>query len=215
MYNYTLEKEQKSFFILSYEIKNNKIILKLANGEKYPVPYTLENEMKVLEKMKEQVRQSESFLYEQENIYKRSRNLFVFTLISASLLLGCGILANNISLIVFSSLYFMTTPFSILFAKKAKKNIDDIHKNKLFLENEVKLNEKMKTENNVLYNTNKKTKETINQIHAKQEEISINTIDQISLSELNKIMSNIEKNEKLGLEYSKPGYQKCITYNKQ
>ena len=52
---YKITKIPKNKYILSYEIKKDIIIIKLANNEKYVVKNTVNNENKILEKMNNQV----------------------------------------------------------------------------------------------------------------------------------------------------------------
>ena len=64
MNDYTMEKEEQAYFILRYEVDQDKIRIYFASderGEKYEIPYSLENEKKVLTKMKEQVTQSKDY----------------------------------------------------------------------------------------------------------------------------------------------------------
>ena len=69
MKDYSKSLEERREFILSYEIKDEQIIINLAKGEPYPIPYTEENLKKVDEKMKFQVRRATG---------KRKRNFIFF-----------------------------------------------------------------------------------------------------------------------------------------
>ena len=50
MKDYSLNFEDFTTFILNYKIENNLIIVKIASGENYVIPYTLKNEKKYLSK---------------------------------------------------------------------------------------------------------------------------------------------------------------------
>ena len=55
MKNYTISNVDAKTFILNYEIKDGQIIINLASKEKYVIPYTEENEKKIIERMEYQV----------------------------------------------------------------------------------------------------------------------------------------------------------------
>ena len=56
MKDYSLNYDDSKKFILSYKIENGKIVAKLASGESYTVPYSEENENKIISRMEEQAR---------------------------------------------------------------------------------------------------------------------------------------------------------------
>ena len=60
MKDYSLNFDDSKKFILSYKIENGKIIAKLASGELYTVPYSDENENKIISKMEDQARYAQT-----------------------------------------------------------------------------------------------------------------------------------------------------------
>jgi len=66
MKDYSLNLEDSKTFVLNYTVKDNQITVNLANGENYVIPYTAENEVKLLKRMKTQVLQSDEFMSKQE-----------------------------------------------------------------------------------------------------------------------------------------------------
>ena len=53
MKDYSLNYDDSKKFILSYKIENGKIVAKLASGESCTVPYSEENENKIIFRMEE------------------------------------------------------------------------------------------------------------------------------------------------------------------
>lgn len=51
MKNYSLNYDDSKKFILSYKIEIGKIVAKLASGKSYTVPYSEENENKIISRM--------------------------------------------------------------------------------------------------------------------------------------------------------------------
>lgn len=56
MKDYSLNYDDSKKFILSYKIENKKILAKFANGDLLVIPYSEENENKIISKMEEQAR---------------------------------------------------------------------------------------------------------------------------------------------------------------
>ena len=52
MRDYSLNLEDSKTFVLNYTIKGNQIIVNLAKGENFIIPYTQENQKKLLEIMR-------------------------------------------------------------------------------------------------------------------------------------------------------------------
>ena len=71
MKNYSINEYQEKTFILNYNIENEEIIVNLASGSNYKLPYTKENEIMILERMKEQVLNANEFLKHAESKEKK------------------------------------------------------------------------------------------------------------------------------------------------
>jgi len=210
MKNYELDIENSKRFILNYEIVNEEIIINLGTGEKYPIPYTIENEKRILEKMKKQVENCKRLEYAKKQHIKAKRNtvivssvIMLFNIISMAY--GINIIptmANIISLLICAS---ATSYFGIKLSD-VKETLDDIEKNKIFIINEIELNTNVKNNSNCLSNTTEKTKEII--AKNKEKNITVNTIDQIPYEDLKKILDNIRFEQELKIDH--PEQQKTL-----
>ena len=174
MNDYTMEKEEKAYFILRYEVEQDKIRIYFASderGEKYEIPYSLENEKKVLTKMKEQVTQSKD--YQKLLLTKRKRAkrkevsylaswivtalaMIPATLLSQILAVPLGVLLLLESIALGSQIHQIAI---------CEKDLNDIKKNLTFLQNEERLNQKIRENENMLSHVSKKTKKIVNSIH--------------------------------------------------
>ena len=222
MKDYSLNLEDSKTFVLNYTIKGNEITVNLANGENYVIPYTTENEVKLLEKMKIQVLQSEQFMIKQEKRFSKSWKWAIWDV---------SILALNVfSVITFASRYNVLLTkgggmcvswfvFDIAYRINSmidsKKNIKDINKNRMLLNNEERQNEKVKENYNILAHTDKKTKEIVHSIPVDQPVFTLNSIDKIKYEELKQILKNIDREEKFGFDYSSESNEKSLVLKKK
>lgn len=85
----------------------------------------------------------------------------------------------------------------------------------MFLNNEELLNEKVKSNQNILSNTNTKTKELVTSTPEDARAFSLNTIDKIKCSELNTILENIKRDEQFGFEYLSNKEEKPVVLTKK
>lgn len=204
MKDYELDKKKKGLFILNYEVKDNKIIVNYANGDSVSIDKTEEN-IKILDKsMREQVNLSDNF-------YKKcEKSLSIYSIAS--------VLAFIASLLSIGVFYFNPSGFTLIHqillglgmgvtlasggaAVINLNKIKDVIKNKEFLEIENKLNEKVKENENMLYNTHRVTKNIVSKSNDREVVFTINNIDKVPFSDLDRIMSNIEREEKFNFEY--------------
>lgn len=194
MKDYSLNFEDFTTFILNYKIENNLIIVKIASGENYVIPYTLKNEKKILEQMKKQVLDSREFEAKQKEICLKAcfgvfLNVCILLINVMMILLGDGRLPiGNVLASVLSVLFI---PLEVYIIIDSKEKIKDINKNRMFLSNEKLLNEKVKLNQNILSNMNTKTKE-----------LSLNDMDKIKYKELKAILDNIKRDEEFRFEHS-------------
>jgi len=204
MKDYELDKKKKGLFILNYEIKGDKIVVHYANGDSVSIDKTEEN-IKILDKsMREQVNLSDNF-------YKKCEK-------SLSLYSIASVLAGIASILSIGVFYFNPSAFSLFHqialglgigvtlasggaAVINLNKIKDVIKNKEFLEIENKLNEKVKENENMLYNTHRVTKNIVSKSYDREIVFTINNIDKVPFSDLDRIMSNIEREEKFNFEY--------------
>lgn len=85
----------------------------------------------------------------------------------------------------------------------------------MFLNNEELLNEKVKSNQNILSNANTKTKELVTSAPKDARVFSLNTIDKIKCSELNTILENIKRDEQFGFEYLSNKEEKPVVLTKK
>ena len=85
----------------------------------------------------------------------------------------------------------------------------------MFLNNEELLNVKVKSYQNILSNTNTKTKELVTSTPEDARVFSLNTIDKIKCSELNTILENIQRDEQFGFEYLSNKEEKPVVLTKK
>ena len=219
MKDYTLDKKEKENFILNYEIfnKSSEIIVHFATGEDYIIPYTKENEKKLLDKMREQIKESGAF--EEAAITKiESFKELKLPLIILGTLFFPAIALISSQLHVPTALWiiiggWVTAGVSILTnmsikVKALKNKLKDLAKNKKFLENEREITEALEEEKdrvhqNTLSNVSLKADKQISSaVSRNRPAIDINTVDSIKESDLDQILDNISRNKAFGFDYT-------------
>ena len=164
MKDYSLNLEDSKTFVLNYTVKDNQITVNLANGENYVILYTAENKVKLLKRMKTQVLQSDEFMSKQEKRFSKS---WKWAICGVSMLalnviaLASGTSAVPIGSGMCASWFVFDIGYRIYSMIDSKRNIKDINKNKMLLNNEERLNEKVKENHNVLAHTDEKTKKMV------------------------------------------------------
>lgn len=224
MNDYTLTKDEKNSFILNYNIlkKSNYIRINLACGDSYLIPYTIDNEKKILEVMKKQVINSKTYLNNEEikSFFTRMGALIIgaTTVTFNSFLATKGFdpdaLYVNIPLIL-SELFLLAK------SKSYKNNIENVKMHKTFIELEDKINKYIKITNNIFTGTSNKTKFAFNNpdkdikeykkvkdiykdiLYKQNGTFNINSIGNITYRDFNKIVENIKFEEKLQFDYNK------------
>ena len=218
MKDYSLSYDGSKTFVLNYKIEDNQIIVNLASGENYVIPYSLENEKKLLERMKKQVLSSYEFEIKQE---KRFSSAWKWAVWSGSMLvfnvvvLAAGITSIPIVNGLCAGWFVFDTTCRIYSMIDSKKKIKDVNKNRMFLNNEELLNERAKSNQNILSNTNKKTKELVSSTPEDKPVFSLNNMDEINYEELKTILDNIKRDEQFGFEYSSAQEQKPMVLTKK
>lgn len=204
MKNYALNFEASRTFILNYKIAENEIRVNFASGEKYIIPYSLENERRILEQMRNQILYSAEFEEKQKKKFSSSLRWALWDglmiLVNTAMLLN-GIWPPVISGIMIS--FFMTDVINKICSMiNSNVKYKDVQKNKMFLKNEELINSKVRSNQNILHNTKIKTRNLVASTPEETPVFNINNIDKISADELNVILYNIERDEKLGFDYS-------------
>lgn len=181
MKNYSLTPQESKNFILGYKLNKNKIIIKFASRRKCITKYDKDIETTILNIMKQQVIYSDDFL----NIEKRNLriNIFanilltLFTLVSA--ILGISVFS---AVILVPLIFIVFNSISII---DDKLTINDVEKNKLFIEQELLINQKIDKSN--LKNTKLSKKNIVDSNF----DITLNSITKLKYKELKKIVNSI------------------------
>ena len=174
MKDYSSNREEAKEFILSYKIFNNEIISKLACGEYYTIPYSIENENKIISKMEEQAKQLK---IEPITFFD-----ILFSISSLTLSFGsfCNLLKNDDWRYgLLTSGFVLITCYYLSEIKRKKSKIKDIEKLNFFLENKEIL-ELLKIYNSKINSENKNSGL-----------ININNIDHYSLKDLKHFKEDI------------------------
>lgn len=218
MKDYSLNYEDSKTFILNYKIEHNQIIVILASGENYVIPYSLENEKNLLERMKKQVLSSSEFETKQKKRFSSAWKWAIwsgFMLAFNSIVLATGNSIFPVASGICAGLFGFDITCRVYSMIDSKGKIKDIYKNKMFLNNEELLNEKVKSNQNILSNTNTKTKELVASTPEDVPVFSLNTMDKIKYQELKTILENIKRDEQFGFDYSSAQEEKPMVLTKK
>lgn len=191
MKDYSFGKEEAKTFILRYEIDGDNMIVYYANNRKDVVPYNNLNEHKVLSKMKDQVYDCEKRFSKIRFEVKTWGVCLIVLLLCQAFIPGSNMIAFLISCVVSAVINLPIT-----------KKYNDYCKNRLFLKNDMTLNDHLKKNSNVLLNTKLNTKEFEATISSKDPVFDINTIDKVSYDDLKTMLENIKRSQDMGYVYS-------------
>lgn len=229
MNDYTLNKNQKSSFILNYTIlkKSNYIRIYYASGDSNLVPYSTKNEKKILEAMKQQVINS--------NAYVDKEEIKSFFAKMGAFLVGAGTVAFNAVLIkegidpdaLCGNIPFLAAELGILYKnRKYKANVENVKMHKTFIEYEERINNYLKVTYNILSGTSDKTKFILNNpakdlsefyefrdiyknvLYTDNPYFNINSIGNVPIDDFYKIIENLKREEKLNFDYSEKALRK-------
>lgn len=213
MKDYSLNLEDSKSFILNYEIKNGKIIINFASGDKCEVPFTKKNGKKLLKEMRKQVKLYYKFYNSQEIKLNQKLMWFRPFAIAEGVVLGClpfGILFHpSVYFIILAMVTISTITISVSIMQDvtAMENIEEFFKNEKSINKKSEEKEKLKENENILSNTSDYTKELVN---SGQKKLSLNDIDKMSYSDLKIILDNIKNEERFNFEYPKQEEKKYV-----
>lgn len=183
-------------FILNYTIDNDEITVNVASGNSYTLPYTEENEKHIIKTMEKQ--SIESINMEKEILAKYVSNVKLIGLAGASVTLSFALLASGvIPLVAVGYAAVGGTALSVLGynnAKKNKKVLEDINKNKLFLANKKIINKNIDNIKNNVDSLDERAKYLVENIE-KEQQLNINDIKEIDYNELKDIVKSVEPEE--------------------
>ena len=192
MKNLSNENNQNTY-IINYIIKDMEIIIQLADNSEYRIPYTEENEKKVLAKMEEQILSA----------YVKDVSISTKILaISQPMLLPMSIFNYVSSKDTFHLVLMLIHGAGIIYFpsiwinKLLKESY--INKAKFFISNKAKINYALQknTSNMLIGINNKKIKRTIlSNLGSNKDAITINDIDLYTMKTLRQLISNLERIE--------------------
>ena len=214
MKDYSLDYESSKTFILNYNIENNQIIVNLASGEKYIIPFSIDNEKRLLERMKNQVKDSSDYEYKQEKRFSSAWKWAIWS--SLMLVFNSIILATGISALpVVNGICAFDSSLRIYSMVDSKRKLRDIKKNRTFINNENLLSDNTKINQNVLSNVSTKTQELVTSTPEQKPIFTLNSIDKIGYEDLKKILENIQREEEFGFDYSESQDEKPMILSKK
>ena len=218
MRDYSLDYESSKTFILNYNIENNQIIVNLASGEKYIIPFSVDNEKRLLERMKNQVKDSSDYEYKQEKRFSSAWKWAIWSgimLVFNSIILATGISALPVVNGICAGWFVFDSSLRIYSMVDSKRKLKDIRKNRTFINNENTLSDNTKINQNVLSNVSTKTQELVTSTPEQKPIFTLNSIDKIGYEDLKKILENIQREEEFGFDYSDSQDEKPMILSKK
>lgn len=211
---YKITKIPKNKYIISYEVKKDIIVMKLANNEKYVVKNTIDNENKILERMNKQA----SLVVNN----KKSKRVIEYILIYGLGITGICIFGyqaffninslinglislRNIAFTIFSiiSMIYITVVLNCI-----NKEDRDLKKIKLYCEAKELLNNNLKKSSiNVFNKLSFRAVKQISDRHMDEEPFTINSINKMSLKDLQLFKDNIGREKEFDLEKEPLAYK--------
>lgn len=208
MKDYSLTIKDRRDFVLGYDIsKDGKIVVKFAEGEPIILPYNEINEKILLDKMEEQValasKCEEKYMKKKENYVKLLRTMLGSSIISTIL-----ILLNNI--VFLDTIFAFILSFSVIYGVvysvyivNINNMLDDLAKNKKFLELSDKINTNIKNNNNTLANVSSYTKKVVkDNVNSDRPLFDINSFNYVNFEDLEQISENIDRDRRFGFDYT-------------
>ena len=196
MKDYSITEEDKKNFILRLKFTDTSIIACMADGREEEYPYNREELISLLKRMEQQVKNSDNYLNILNQKHYRLKEIFKL----------CGILSLLVAImfaILHNSYYFRllgyiewgiiaTTGMGMIpsFIKN-KKKINDVLKNRLYVENIDLLNDID------LSKVRKKAREKIG------DSIDINKVDKMSKREIESLVNNGRFNRNFHAKFKK------------
>jgi hypothetical protein len=209
--DYTKDYDETKRFIKEYDIVDNEIVIRLASGEKYIIPYNEINEKKVLEKMEDQAKNLRNVENRFEKHFRCSASGIAFT----TLCIGLVIIFLKNPLFTIGQMSWIVGSASLLDIAfvgaciDSKVRLNDARKSRIFIGNKDSLNKHLSSHNkNVLLGVSKDLCTKIdNKLTTSEKPVfDINFIGkEVTLGDLEIIKDNIERYREFGfIEESNP-----------
>ncbi len=207
MKDYTLNRKNADDFILNYKRVNNTLVVVFANGDKWVVEDTEKNENKILEEMREQL------VVDSKAKEKSVKRNLLFSKGSIVLCIGAGALIGkmvNDPTICYTGLSLVALGATIPVVKIAKGQsiINDINKQRFMQKNSEEFNESIAIPT-LLTGISPKARKVIDaRIAQDLQPFNLNSADDLSLNDLQKIKQNLEIDKHFGFTYPDKTKQK-------
>ncbi len=207
MKDYTMDKNIRDSFILNYKRINNTLVVSFANGDKWAVADTSENESKLLDAMKEQVTHFSTIKEKSTTTRVLLSKGSIILCIGAGALIGKMIDDPTICYTALS-LVALGTTIPIVKIAKGQSIINDIYKQRFIQGNSDEINESIQIPT-LLTGISPKAKKLIEtRIAEGQQPFNLNVADDLSLEEVKKIIQNLRINKEYGFTYPEKEKQK-------
>ena len=198
MLDYSLDKEKAKMFILNYEIMEDSIKVNLASGDDYFVPKTKEHELSIIKQMEKQV--NDAWQFEEKQKKRRKSSLRWFSYDCAFVVFNAIVLCFGYSTMTLAlcGIFVGLAGTELLIHRDAKRKLADIKKHEYFL--------KMKNLiNSYLEKGNVEIKEnTVVPVKSEEKDIiTINDVHNMSYSDLDKIVNDMNRDTVLGIDRPK------------
>lgn len=200
MKDYTCD-GKNSKFILEYTYEGNKLIVKFANGDIWPIAYTKENEAIILKEMRNQFEKNGD---KKAKKCKRTNVVSGICMVSGLAVAGIVTYLNPTYVTYIASISIGTVSIIGGSFKIASNQsmLKDIEKNTFFFKYGEEINRAVLEKSVILTRSSKKIKNIVSE--AKKEGINpfdFNTINYMDLDELKVIKENIEKDKYFKFTY--------------
>lgn len=205
MKDYSLNLEERKDFILRYDVTEDKMIkIIFAKGKPWYVPYNKENEDKILKKMEKQLENAEQY---EKNIKKKfACSLLVFAGCIGAALFPMLQMTGGENFLLYASLSSVSVGASLIplgYVIKNNSKFKDLQKNIQFLEMKEKLNKAVRVDENTLVGVREETMRVIENFPEDREVFDINSFNYVPFKDLEQIMENVARNERIGFNYAK------------
>ena len=190
MKDYSLNNIEREAFILNYEIINDMIKINYANNESTLIPYSIENEKKLLSRMKSQVLNAEKFA----NMQKFELDITCHKSLSLPFLLAisCGFTATPVGCLA-NILIGVLAAWYAHDIVNYRKILNDLAKNKSFATAESVINKILKSEfrYDVLKGLTQEKVAYLDELLFNNRELSLNDMDFFELKDIVTILNNV------------------------
>lgn len=198
MLDYSIDKEEKKTFVLSYKPMGENLIVNIASGDDYSVPNTKVHEKNLLKKMEEQADDPWQFVNKQEKRKKSAIGWLIYD--AVFLVLDTVMMCLNPTILtgICIGLFLLAGSAQIVVLKDVKQKLEDVKKHELFLRHKESINEYLEKGSTDV------KEETMVPVKEEQGDIlTINDVHDMTYDDVNKIVTDIKRDKELGIDRPK------------